>query len=137
MLAPRVDTDRLAYWAGGQALPLASVSAHPNPYAEVLSTFLDWPEPVRRTLAASSPSAVRQLAIYDLDPSPRWFRGGVLRAWSAGLPLAGGALEARAVHLSGAAAGHVELLNVPSLFGTCSKHERAQAPCSWKLNCSR
>jgi len=91
-------TDRLAYWAGGQAMSLSRAAVQVDPAAEVHSTFAAWPPLVRRLLAESPSHSIRKLAIHDLDPSPQWFRGHVLLigdAAHASLPTSGqGACQA-------------------------------------------
>ena len=137
-------TDRLAYWAGGQAMSLSRAAAQVNPAAEVRSTFAAWPEPVGRLLAESPPHSIRKLAIHDLDPSPHWSKGQVLLlgdAAHASLPTSGqGAcqaledawhlgrcLHARSADLPGALAAFTELRHQKTRGITLSGRQLARS----------
>jgi 2-polyprenyl-6-methoxyphenol hydroxylase-like FAD-dependent oxidoreductase len=87
-----------AYWAGGAAQ--ATIGArNPNDYRDELQRiFADWPEPVRRIVAATPAARINKIYVHDHDPVPTWHRHNLIMigdAAHAALPTSGqGACQA-------------------------------------------
>lgn len=101
-----------AYWAGGAAQ--ATIGARdPNAYQDELQgIFADWPEPVRRIIAATPATRINKIHVHDHDPVPTWHKDNVILvgdAAHAALPTSGqGACQALedAWHLAHCVAAH-------------------------------
>ncbi|SDF16595.1 2-polyprenyl-6-methoxyphenol hydroxylase [Massilia sp. PDC64] len=87
-----------AYWAGGAAQ--ATIGArNPDDYRDELQRiFADWPEPVRRVIAAAPAARINKIYVHDHDPVPTWHRDKLVMigdAAHAALPTSGqGACQA-------------------------------------------
>ena len=68
----------LVYWAAAQARPLAEAGSRPDIRKEVEDVFASWPEPVARVIRATPESAMRLIAVHDLEPLQTWSRANVL-----------------------------------------------------------
>lgn len=88
----------LVYWAAAQARPLSEALPCPDMRQEIEQLFAQWPEPVTRIIRATPESAIRLIAVHDLEPLQTWSRANVLRlgdAAHAPLPTSGqGACQA-------------------------------------------
>lgn len=70
-------SSHLVYWAGGQRV--AHDELVPGDlHEELRETFAGWPVVIASVLAASAPSSIRKLAVYDLEPMEVWHRSRVL-----------------------------------------------------------
>jgi len=87
-----------AYWAGAAAQ--ATIAARdPDDYRDELhGIFADWPEPVRRIIAAAPAARINKIYVHDHDPVPAWHRDNLVMigdAAHAALPTSGqGACQA-------------------------------------------
>lgn len=68
----------LVYWAAAQARPLNEATPTADMHREVEKLFAQWPEPVSRIINATSESAIRLIAVHDLEPLHTWSRANVL-----------------------------------------------------------
>lgn len=68
----------LVYWAAAQARPLYEATPTADMHREVEKLFAQWPEPVSRIIKATSESAIRLIAVHDLEPLHTWSRANVL-----------------------------------------------------------
>ena len=101
-----------AYWAGGAAQ--ATIGARdPHAYRDELRRiFADWPEPVRRVIAATPAARINKIHVHDHDPVSTWHRDNLVMigdAAHAALPTSGqGACQALedAWHLANCVAAH-------------------------------
>jgi 2-polyprenyl-6-methoxyphenol hydroxylase-like FAD-dependent oxidoreductase len=87
-----------AYWAGGAA-QATIVARDPDAYRDELhGIFADWPEPVRRIIAAAPAARINKIYVHDHDPVPTWHRDNLVMigdAAHAALPTSGqGACQA-------------------------------------------
>lgn len=88
----------LVYWAAAQARPLSEAIPSPDMRQEVEQLFAQWPEPVTRIIQATTESAIRLIAVHDLEPLQTWSRANVLLlgdAAHAPLPTSGQGARAR------------------------------------------
>jgi 2-polyprenyl-6-methoxyphenol hydroxylase-like FAD-dependent oxidoreductase len=87
-----------AYWAGGAA-QATIVARDPDAYRDELhGIFADWPEPVRRMIAAAPAAGINKIYVHDHDPVSTWHRDNLVMigdAAHAALPTSGqGACQA-------------------------------------------
>jgi len=87
-----------AYWAGGAAQDTVG-TRNPDAYRDELQRiFADWPEPVRRIIAATPGARINKIHVHDHDPVPTWHRHNLILvgdAAHAALPTSGqGACQA-------------------------------------------
>jgi 2-polyprenyl-6-methoxyphenol hydroxylase-like FAD-dependent oxidoreductase len=87
-----------AYWAGGAAVDAVG-ARDPAAYRDELERiFADWPEPVRRVVAATPAARINKIYVHDHDPVPTWHRHNLIMigdAAHAALPTSGqGACQA-------------------------------------------
>ena len=68
----------LVYWAAAQARPLNEARPTADMHKELEKLFAQWPEPVSRIINATSESAIRLIAVHDLEPLHTWSRANVL-----------------------------------------------------------
>lgn len=81
-----------AYWAGGVATPLRGPDGNGDPNAMLRRVFTGWPSPVGETLSTAVTAGIRQVRLFDHNPTPTWHRGRVLMigdAAHAALPTSG------------------------------------------------
>ena len=68
----------LVYWAAAQARPLSKAIPTADMRKDVEDLFAGWPEPVARIIRATPASAIRLIAVHDLEPLQTWSRANVL-----------------------------------------------------------
>ena len=68
----------LVYWAAAQARPLNETTPTADMHKEVESLFAQWPEPVSAIIRSTPQSAIRLIAVHDLEPLHTWSRANVL-----------------------------------------------------------
>lgn len=68
----------LVYWAAAQARPLSEAIPTTDMRREVEDLFAQWPESVARIIRATPESAIRLIAVHDLEPLQTWSRANVL-----------------------------------------------------------
>ena len=101
-----------AYWASGAAEATVG-TRDPDAYRrELQRIFADWPEPVRRIIAATPGARINKIHVHDHDPVPTWHRHNLILvgdAAHAALPTSGqGACQALedAWHLANSVEAH-------------------------------
>ena len=87
-----------AYWAGGAAQDTVGARNPDNYRDELRRMFGDWPEPVRRIIAATPAARINKIYVHDHDPVPTWHKQNLVLvgdAAHAALPTSGqGACQA-------------------------------------------
>lgn len=66
------------YWAAAQARPLQDTTPAAGARETLETLFASWPEPVLHLIRATPESAIRLIAVHDLEPLASWSRANVL-----------------------------------------------------------